>query len=240
MIDWLRRERLGQEIALDDRVLPIVLRRHPRARRLTLRLAPDGSEVRITLPQWARSSEAIAFAHARGPWLKAQLARLPTRNAPVPGGTLAFRGRDHLIDWQHDAPRRPVLNLGRVTLGGPRGSLEPRLKRWLEGEALALFTHDAAGYCAVAGVDPVPVALSRAQRRWGSCSDRRLIRLNWRLVQAPDHVRRSVVAHEVTHLLHFDHSPAFHATLDRIFEGCIAEADRWLKAHGRGLYSSFG
>ena len=38
-------------------------------------------------------------------------------------------------------------------------------------------------------------------------------RINWRLVMAPDPVRRSVVAHEVAHLVHFDHSPAFHALL---------------------------
>jgi hypothetical protein len=35
---------------------------------------------------------------------------------------------------------------------------------------------------------------------------------------APDAVRRSVVAHEVAHLVHFDHSPAFHALLDALFE----------------------
>jgi predicted metal-dependent hydrolase len=82
--------------------------------------------------------------------------------------------------------------------------------------------------------------LTRAQRRWGSCSTSGTVRINWRLVQAPDRVRRSVVAHEVAHCLHFDHSPAFHAELARLFEGDVAEADRWIKAHGRSLYASFG
>ncbi|MEM8725649.1 MAG: M48 family metallopeptidase, partial [Pseudomonadota bacterium] len=67
-----------------------------------------------------------------------------------------------------------------------------------------------------------------------------LFLINWRLVQAPDHVRRSVVAHEVAHLVHFDHSPAFHALLSDIYEHDIKVADRWLKQHGRSLYSSFG
>ena len=57
---------------------------------------------------------------------------------------------------------------------------------------------------------------------------------------APDEVRRSVVAHEVAHLAHFDHSPAFHAELGRLFEGDLAAADRWLKDHGRTLYAPFG
>jgi predicted metal-dependent hydrolase len=66
------------------------------------------------------------------------------------------------------------------------------------------------------------------------------VRINWRLIQAPDAVRRSVVAHEVAHCLHFDHSPQFHAALGRIFDGEVHEADAWLKAHGRTLYAAFG
>lgn len=240
MIDWLRREALEPEIDLDGRVLPIVLRRNGRARRLTLRLAADASAVQITLPQWARSREAIAFAHARREWLAMQLAKLPRRQPPEPGGTIAYRGEPLQIDWHPRAPRVPTPDGATIMIGGPRDALERRLARWLEREALALFEADTLHYCAAAELDPVPVALSRAHRRWGSCSDRARIRLNWRLVQAPDFVRRSVVAHEVAHLVHFDHSPAFHALLARIYEDEIGAADRWLKQHGRSLYASFG
>lgn len=240
MIDWLRRLPAEPEIEIAGRRLPIVLRRLGHARRLTLRLAPDGSAVRITLPAWAEAREAIAFAHARADWLEGQLARLPARAAPEPGGTLLYRGRVLRIAWEPSAPRRP-LELGEsLRLGGPREGLARRLQAWLEAEALRLAEADMRDYCAAAGLKPVPVGLTRAQRRWGSCSDRRRIRINWRLVQAPDAVRRSVVAHEVAHLVHFDHSPAFHALLARLFEGDIAAADRWLKAHGRSLYAAFG
>jgi predicted metal-dependent hydrolase len=133
-----------------------------------------------------------------------------------------------------------VVDGDALRIGGPETGLETRLRRWLEAEALRLCEADLQEYCAAAAVDPVPVGLTRAQRRWGSCSDRSRIRINWRLVQAPDHVRRSVVAHEVAHLVHFDHSAAFHALLARIFEGEIDAADRWLKEHGRGLYAAFG
>ena len=60
MIEWLRSDRTAPEIELAGRMLPIELNRHARARRLTLRLAPDGSAVRITLPRWCRSQDAIA------------------------------------------------------------------------------------------------------------------------------------------------------------------------------------
>jgi len=244
MIDWLRgastERTLDPAIDLGGQRLPIVLKRLHNARRLTLRLAPDGSEVRISLPAWAQAREAIAFAHSRKGWLADQLAKLPARTAPEPGGEVRYRGTSLKVAWDARAPRRPAVDGDALRIGGPETGLELRIRRWLEAEALRLAEADMHDYCAAAGLDPVPMGLTRAQRRWGSCSDKSRIRINWRLVQAPDFVRRSVVAHEVAHLVHFDHSPAFHALLSRIFEGEIAGADRWLKEHGRGLYASFG
>lgn len=240
MIEWLREANLKPEIEIGGQKLPIELRRHPTAKRLTLRLAPDGSAVRITLPRWCASKEAIAFAHARAAWLAQQVAKVPEKRDPVAERTLTYCGRKLRVEWLADAPRKPVLDGEALQLGGPEETLGKRLSRWLEHRALALFTEDAATYCERAKLPAAPVRLTRAKRRWGSCSSEGVLRLNWRLVQAPDHVRRSVVAHEVAHLVHFDHSPAFHALLDDIFEGEIAQANRWLSQHGRTLYASFG
>lgn len=244
MIDWLRRS--GADGAAPDvveiagRALPLAIRRHARATRLTMRLAPDGSEVRITLPRWGRTEDALLFAAARTRWLEGQLAAIPRRAPPGPGGTLTHRGQVLRIEWDAHHPRAPTLGDGSVRVGGPESAVAARLQRWLEAEALRLCAGDLTHYCARAGV-PVPaLRLSRAQRRWGSCSSGGAVRINWRLVQAPDTVRRSVVAHEVAHLVHFDHSPAFHALLARLFEGDLAAADRWLRREGRGLYAAFG
>jgi predicted metal-dependent hydrolase len=53
---------------------------------------------------------------------------------------------------------------------------------------------------------------------------------------APPMVRKSVVAHEVAHLRHMNHSAAFYGHLDQIFEGNRKEADHWLKQHGGNLH----
>ncbi|MDG5750501.1 SprT family zinc-dependent metalloprotease [Qipengyuania sp. XHP0211] len=240
MIDWLRREALEPEIEIAGRVLPIELNRNRRAKRLTLRLAPDGSAVRITLPHWCRSVEALAFAHARADWLGEQLAKVPERRDPLGEGKLTYCGHEVRIGWSADHPRKPVLDTTGVRVGGPQETLTRRLQRWLEAEAQRLFAQDAQDYCSRADLTVADVRLTRAKRRWGSCSREGVLRLNWRLVQAPGFVRRSVVAHEVAHLVHFDHSPAFHALLDELFEGNIEDANAWLGQHGRTLYAAFG
>ena len=240
MIDWLRRERSSPSVRIGERELPLAIRRHPRATRLTMRLAPDGSEVRITLPRWGRTADALVFASKRVDWLEQQLACVPRAEPLLPGGTVAYRGERLAIDWDPALPRKPKLVDGCLRLGGPGETLPARIRRWLEAEALRLLSVDLAEYCGRAG-RPVPqLRLSRAGRRWGSCSGAGCIRINWRLVQAPDLVRRSVVAHEVAHLVHFDHSPAFRRLLAELFEEDIAQADEWLRREGRTLYATFG
>lgn len=241
--DWLRPGRAAQAdpvIAIGDRTLPLIIRRLPRARRLTLRLAPDGSEIRVSVPRAARSADVLAFAHAHIEWLEGQLAKVPQRLTIGPGSTVAYRGERLTVLHEPKAPRRPAMAESVLRLGGTAESIAPRLRRWLEGEARRLMTEDLAHYCASAGVATPPLSLSNARRRWGSCSARGAIRMNWRLVMAPDAVRRSVVAHEVAHLVHFDHGPQFHALLAELFEGDLGAANRWLKREGQGLYQAFG
>lgn len=244
MIDWLRKEHQQPEVVIEGRKLPIAIRRHARARRLTMRLAPDGSELRVTMPSWGRTMDALAFANAREDWIAGQLAKVPQPARVGHGEILAYRGRALRIAWQLRGARKPVIDGDMLAVGGPAEGMERRLRRWLEGEALRLCRDDLAFYCQRAELEQPDLRLSRAQRRWGSCSGERgggrCIRINWRLVMAPDHVRRSVVAHEVAHLVHFDHSPAFHALLAQLFEEPVAEADHWLKREGRGLYALFG
>lgn len=238
MLDWLNREPPALEVA--GQTLPVAIRRLPQARRLTMRLAPDGSEVRISMPRWGRTAEALEFARSRSAWIEAQLGKLARPEPPSAGGTVPFRGQAFRIEHVPTRPRKPELLSGAILLGGPPAGLSARLQRWLEAEARDLFAADLAFFCARAA-QPVPtLGLSRAQRRWGSCAGDGTIRLNWRLVMAPDFVRRSVVAHEVAHLLHMDHSPRFHAALDRIYDGEIDAANRWLKRDGRSLYLPFG
>ncbi|MDE2302312.1 MAG: M48 family metallopeptidase [Sphingomonadales bacterium] len=241
---WLKSAGLKREtrepplLRLGERDLPIAIRRLGRARRLTLRITRNG-HLHLTIPDWVAESEALAFARARAGWVATQLASLAPATALGPGSAIPYRGETLRLVWEASAPRRVRLAPGGLHLGGPIDALEARVRRWLEAEARRLCLADLAEYAQRAGLAPPPLALSRAQRRWGSCSAKGAIRINWRLVMAPDAVRRSVVAHEVAHLRHFDHSPRFHATLAAIFEGDLAAADRWLKHEGRGLYALF-
>lgn len=225
-----------QQLTINGRDYALVIRRHARARNIRLRTDPARGALLLTLPGHARLGEAIAFARTQADWIEASFAKAGAHIAMEPGATIPYRGAEHRIDWDARHGRTVIVTDGAITLGGAADMIQPRLTRWLKAEARRLCAADLAEYCSRAGA-PVPaLGISNAARRWGSCSAGGTIRINWRLAMAPDDVRRSVVAHEVAHLKHMNHSADFYGWLDTLFEGDRKAADRWLKAHGRGLY----
>lgn len=70
--------------------------------------------------------------------------------------------------------------------------------------------------------------------RWGSCSSNGTLSFSWRLMLAPPRVLDYVVIHELCHLTHMDHSPAFWAKVESI-DPDYKEHRKWLKDNGNSL-----
>ncbi len=97
-----------------------------------------------------------------------------------------------------------------------------RAKRELPPRLLAL-----AAEC---GVTVARVSVRNQKWRWGSCSRRGHICLNWRLVDMPDWVRDYVMVHELMHLRRMDHSKRFW----KLVAAACPEYERarqWLRAY---------
>ena len=224
-------------ICVNGRDYALHIRRHSRSRSITLRTDPANHAIRVTCPPYVPMRQVIDFIHQKSDWIETSFAKAgPVLNLE-PDAVFPFRGENLSITWQEDLPRRINLSDTVLRLGGPHEGVGKRITAWLKKQARDVLTADIADYSLKAGITPPLLALSSARRRWGSCSSDGKIRINWRLIMAPDHVRRSVVAHEIAHLRHMNHSAAFYAWLDEIYEGNRKSADRWLKQNGSSLYS---
>src|SRR5207248_3961287 len=131
--------------------------------------------------------------------------------------------------------RTPALIDGVLRCGGPREGFARRIELFLKRSALDVMSDDVAVYAAAAGVAARSVSVGDAGTRWGSCSSQGRIRLSWRLILAPPDVRRYVVAHEVAHLVHLDHSARFKALEAKLYGSGVAEAKAQLRRLGPRL-----
>jgi predicted metal-dependent hydrolase len=222
-------------VEIEGKDVPLRIVRNPRATRLSMRVDAVKREIRITMPTYTPTSAAFEFVAMKKEWIGARLQSAPDIAPLVPGSQLAVQGEAHVICWQQDWPRQITCADGELRLGGPEAMVAQRILRWLKAEARAIFADEIAHYCKVAGEAPLRLQLGDPRSRWGSCSSRGTIALSWRLIMAPAYVRRSVIAHEVAHIRHMDHSVQFYAWMDTIYEGDRKSADRWLKMYGTGL-----
>jgi len=225
-------------IEIDSQTVPVLVRRHPRARRLRLRFDPIAAALRLTLPPRTSPTGARRWAEAQQDWIRRQLQRSAGRIAVADGTLLPWRDGQLRVCWQTEGARLVRIEDDRLLVGGPADAIGRRIGRWLAQTARADFADATHRLAERAGLACTAVSIGDPRGRWGSCSSRGAIRYSWRLIMAPDVVRRAIVAHEVAHLRHMDHGPRFHALVDDLLGDDAAAVSRdWLRRHGVALHA---
>jgi predicted metal-dependent hydrolase len=212
--------------------------RNRRARRYILRLRSDGA-ARVTVPRGGSLAEAKSFAERNVPWLEQQLLRQalrPHRPQTWPAGTeILFRGE--YVRLEKVGNGQPALirfGAELVPVADSAGDLRPAIERHLRTLAAQELPARAFELAAPHHLPVRRVTVRNQRSRWGSCSRRGTISLNWRLVQAPPFVRDYLVLHELAHLKEMNHSRRFWSEVARLCPD-FREAEQWLKQHSRLL-----
>jgi predicted metal-dependent hydrolase len=227
------------EVAHRGAVHQVALRRLPSARRFTLRVRAASRDVVLTMPARASLKAAREFAERHADWIGARLDRLPELVYFEPSSFVPLRGVDHGIvhrpdargvAWTAEGGDGPILYVAGGLAHVPR-----RVADFLKREARRDLEAATARHCAALGVTKRRITLRDTTSRWGSCSSTGALNFSWRLILAPPFVLDYLAAHEVAHLVHMDHSPAFWRITRRLFPE-TDRAEAWLKAHGAGLH----
>ncbi len=224
-------ERAPACIEVGPHSYPVTIARHRRARRYVLRMTPEGA-LRITVPRGASVAGGVAFATGQGAWIARERARRLLRSgAWSEGGLVWFRGQHVPV-----VLAETTITIGSEVMPRPRGAGQPRDA--FESALRTVANTDLPARCLdmaqVHGLTVSRVTIRNQRSRWGSCSSRGAIALNWRLVQMPPDVSDYVILHELMHLKQPNHSRKFWREVAAV---CATwrESEAWLKRHGREL-----
>jgi predicted metal-dependent hydrolase len=221
-----------RSLLIGTKELPVVLVRHPRARRYLLRLRADGT-ARVTIPRRGSLAEAQKFLERSRPWLERQIQRLSVQPARPSvcqiGSEILFRGETVRLE----AGVEPgTIRFGSEIVAVPDGAtnFRPAVEKYLRQLAAQELPPLVFQFAAQHALSVSRVTVRAQKTRWGSCSRRRAISLNWRLIQTPLFVRDYIILHELMHLREMNHSARFWREVQHVCpEFQIAE--RWLKQH---------
>ena len=240
MADRLEKISLGSKGS--GRVVLCLIRKSNRARRINIRIE-SSEKIILTLPRWASVQAGRAFLFQQRKWLEKRIEKSP----PVIDLTTHLQTGGQV--WISSNPRTLNLvgldNMGRsnyeicydqITLNIPQNSSDTneQVFSFLQNLAKENLTDRVFILSNKFGLEVKKVRVGNQKSRWGSCSSRGTISLNWRLLLLNYSLGQYVILHELAHLKHLNHSLAFWQYLESICPG--ARIQDWeLRSEGKKI-----
>ncbi len=222
------------EILYDGVSIPVRIKWSARAQRLILRLDQISEGGVLTVPSGATRKEAVSLAQKSAAWLYDKIQDRPARQMFYDGHVLSLL--DTPITIRHAPKERSGVQLdgSDLIVSGRAEHLQRRVFDWLKGHTKVVITPRAKLMAGQLGRQIGKISVRNTRSRWGSCSDTGNLSFCWRLILTPNWVLNYVIAHEVSHLVHMNHSPSFWKTVGH-FDVETERARTWLKKNGARL-----
>ena len=214
------------------------------SRRKTADIRVEEGAVSIVVPTSTCIEKIDQLLLSKRLWIKEKMA-LQRDMAPasskqfVSGEAFPYLGRNYRLKVEH-GPFAPVKLLqGRLVVQMPESDQQPYMirnatVRWYKRQAEQKIREKVKRYSPVVGVEPAGVAIKTFKSRWGSCTAKGELEFNWLIMLAPNRMVDYVVIHELCHLLHHNHSPAFWREVMRVMPD-YQQCRDWLRDHSEGL-----
>ena len=185
---------------------------------------PDDG-VQVVAPTQAKAGYLANVVERRAAWIVQKLADIdrvarPLKRDFVNGERYHYLGRQYELQLANGVQRRPAqvkLKSGQfvVTANIGRSAAKRRivvrsaLTEWYREHAAIRLDERVHLYADKLGLNPGKLLIRQPRKRWASCDKNGNLRFHWRLIMAPMLLVDYVVAHELCHLKHLDHSPAY-------------------------------
>ena len=214
-------------------------------KRKTAAIKIQKGKVYVMVPAGLTLAAIESLVANKSRWIKEKLAIQQKIVAIKPkvfvsGASFSYLDKSHPLKIV--AGLYPVIKLHREELvvsvrdetADNPAVIKQLLIQWYKQQAESELRNKTQRYAGIIGVKPTSVTIKTFKARWGSCSITGGIQYNWKIIIAPDRIVNYVVIHELCHILHHNHSPAFWKAVEcycHDYRDCGA----WLKMNGARL-----
>ncbi len=217
------------------------------SRRKTLTIKVAEGKVRVQASSFATEAEIIRFLKEKRHWVAEkiahQTAQIEARQRHWHSGAeLPLLGRPIYLQVE-PAARGPVTLVNDQLLVRARSAatgdavernVQAQVQRWYKATAAADIAERLIHWQKVTGITANGFNVKTYKARWGSCNHRAELSFNWKLIMAPPAVIDYVVVHELCHIVHFNHSPAYWRLVSR-YQPNFKIHKQWLRDNGLTL-----
>ena len=195
-------------------------------------------QVQVIIPQALSDERIEQIVRDKTPWIRDKLrkqALLKPKKAKeyVSGEAFSYLGRNYRLKVIQGSSEAVKLTLGKLVVGAD-ADIKQELTSWYMQHAEKRLNEKVVRFAQVLGVVPNSIKVKTYKSRWGSCSRSGDISFHWAIIMAPHYIVDYVVIHELCHMIHHNHSPAFWQQVEKVLPNHRESRD-WLKVNGQEL-----
>jgi len=216
-------------------------------RRKTASIKVSDGKVKFIIPKNLSDKRLQSLIQKKTPWILKKLNDLSKIKPVKPkeyisGESFTYLGRNYRLKLIKNDPNIIKLKGGQFILSTNENFtaneknefVKQELLKWFISHAERRLKEKTRRFSKIIGVEPKSVKVKYFKSRWGSCTSKGDISFNWKIIIAPHRIVDYVVVHELSHLLHHNHSERFWKTVQQIIPDCY-ECRTWLKDFGESL-----
>lgn len=179
--------------------------------------------LKVSAPKWVSKKQVREVVLQKAEWILEKLSEFegrPLEASLQTDGELFFLGEIHrlkIIKESYQKKIKVFQSEGRIVISLPpelepakeQSRMKEKLIAWFRQQAEDIMLSRVKSLSLVIGVLPEKITIRQQKTRWGSCSSKGNLNLNWRLVMMPIAVMDYVLIHELVHLKYLNHSKIF-------------------------------
>ena len=222
--------------ALDQLEFPIEVIRTNRRKSASVQVVD--CQVQVIIPQALSDQRIEQIVREKTPWIRDKLRRQALLKPKKPkeyvsGEAFAYLGKNYRLKLVQGSSETVKLTLGKLAVGADK-DIKRELMSWYMQHSEKRLNEKVVRFAQVVGVEPKTVKVKDYKSRWGSCSSLGDISFHWAIIMAPHYIVDYVVVHELCHMIHHNHSPAFWQQVEKVLPN-YRECRDWLKVNGQEL-----
>lgn len=224
------KEKIKDELDLDIKVT-----RSTRSKKMTLKIDSKTQNPTLTIPTLCSNKQAFEFVKNNLSWIDEKMANTVKLKKFKDGDKISIFGQELIIKHSPELRAGVVIENDVLKVSGEKSFLHRRVKDFIKKYAKDEFYKLSKQKAQELGYKLNNVVIKDTKSRWGSCSSNNNINYNWRVSLAPYYVIEYLVAHEVSHLKHQDHSKNFWNCVKSLYPEYL-KGKNWLRTRSKELH----
>ena len=233
-----------RKTSINGQTVTYKVKRSLKAKRVRLEVRQQ-TGLTVVVPHSYNIGQLPGLLKSKERWISSNLARfshfqsISAEKELRNGDTVPYLGRDlELVKREDHNGVGSVMLKGNTLAVSPglfeNGILELALEQWYRTGAAKLINERVDKLSSQMGISYKRIVIRGQKTRWGSCSHKKNLSFNWKLMMAPEPVIDYVIIHELTHLKEMNHSKRFWEQVAQYCPGW-REHKKWLKQHEADL-----